>query len=72
MQYRVNHRYASPGIALEAGGVVDLDEETAAFLERDSPGVLSPVVVTRDVAAPVETRQVTAPTGRRARSTSGG
>jgi len=72
MQYRVNHRYKSPGIALEAGAVVDLDEETAAFLERDSPGVLSPVVAARDVSEPMQTRQVTAPTGRRSRTTTGG
>jgi len=72
MQYRVNHRYRSPYYGLEAGQVIELDEETAAFLNRDSPGVLSPAATARDVAAPMETRQVTTPTGRRSRATTGG
>lgn len=72
MQYRVNHAYRSTYYGFEAGAVVDLDDETAAFLNRDSPGLLSPVAGTRDVSEPMATRQVTAPTGRRSRATTGG
>lgn len=68
MQYRVMHRYRSAFYGLEAGAIVDLDEETAAFLNRDSPGVLQPVTATRDVQEAPATRQVTAPTGRRSRT----
>ena len=68
MQYRVAHNYRNGATALEAGAVVDLDEETAALLLRDSPGVVVPVVETRDVAAPPQDRQVVAPSGRRRRA----
>lgn len=71
-RYRVAHSYRSSYYALEVGQVIDLDEETAAFLNRDSPGVLVPVAAVRDVEKPEATRQVTAPTGRRTRASSGG
>jgi len=68
MQYTVAHNYRNGGTVLEAGAVVDLDEEAAAFLLRDSPGVLVPVVEVRDVVAPPSDRQVHAPTSRRSRA----
>lgn len=68
MQYRVAHNYRNGATALEAEAVVDLDEETAAMLLRDSPGVVVAVQATRDVAQPMQTRQVTEPTGRRRRA----
>lgn len=68
MLYRVAHRYRNGGTVLEPGAVVDLDEETAAFLLRDSPGVIVPVIEPRDVATPPQDRQVHAPSGRRRRS----
>lgn len=68
MQYRVAHSYRNGTIALQAGAVVVLDDETAAFLLRDSPGVIVPVLETRDVAAPPQDRQVVAPNGRRRRA----
>lgn len=68
MQYRVMHSYRSVYYGFEAGAVVDLDDETAAFLNRDSPGLLQPVAATRDVQDAPATRQVTAPTGRRSRT----
>ena len=66
--YRVAHRYRSPYYGLEPGQVVELDDETAAFLNRDSPGLLQPVAATRDVQDAPATRQVTSPTGRRSRT----
>lgn len=68
MRYTVAHNYRSGETVLEAGAVVDLDEETAAFLLRDSPGVIVPVAEVRDVVAPPSDRQVHAPTGRRTRA----
>lgn len=68
MLYRVAHNYRNGTLALEAGAVADLDEETAAFLLRDSPGVIVPVAEVRDVAAPPQDRQVHAPSGRRRRA----
>lgn len=42
MLYRVNHHYASGGRGpWEGGELIDLDDETAAWVERDSPGCLS-------------------------------
>lgn len=44
-KYRVNHTYRGPVnhqyVVLEQGTEVDLDDDTAAWIERDSPGVLS-------------------------------
>ena len=40
-EYKVNHNYRSGTIGLDAGRVVELDEATAGWLERDSPGVLT-------------------------------
>lgn len=68
MRYTVAHNYRSGAISLEAGAVVDLDEETAAFLLRDSPGVIVPVAEVRDIVSPPADRQVHAPTGRRRRA----
>lgn len=42
-RYRVNHRYQSNTIALEAATEVELDDDVAAWLEHDSPGVLAPI-----------------------------
>lgn len=67
MQVRFTRNYRSSYGAGQAGDVVDLDEELVAAINRDSPGTLMPVAAARDVAAPVETRQVTAPAGRRGR-----
>lgn len=38
--YRVVRRYSNGTIKLTTDQVVDLDDETAAFVERDSAGVL--------------------------------
>lgn len=72
MKYRVIHNYRTPALSLEAGAIIDLDDETAAFLLTDSPGVIVPDAPARDVQAPQANRQVTAPTGRRSRLASEG
>ena len=53
MKYKFNHRYESDlhlgndgsvkRIEAAAGDVVDLDDNEAAFIERDSPGALTEV-----------------------------
>ncbi len=72
MLYRVNHRYRSVYYSLEPGAVVDLDDETAEYLQRDSPGVLEAVEDTPVVSWTTANRQVQSPGGRRKRSQSGG
>lgn len=43
MKYQVQWRYQSDGLGpWDAGDVVELDEETAQFVLRDSPGALAP------------------------------
>jgi hypothetical protein len=72
MLYRVAHRYRSLYYSLEPGVVVDLDEETADYLLRDSPGLLEAVEDTPVLTWTTANRQVSAPGGRRKRSQSGG
>lgn len=62
MKYHVNWRYASvyknqPLGPWNAGQEVELDDETAEFVQRDSPGVLSPVEAGRALKTPPKDRQ---------------
>lgn len=42
MEYRVNHNYRTAALGpFAAGSTVDLDDATAAWVNRDSPGCLS-------------------------------
>lgn len=61
MRYVLNWKYASSyGGLWEAGVVVELDEETAEVINRDSPGVLSPEgeAAARGLDAPPQDRMV--------------
>lgn len=56
-RYRFNHRYLSQrdGVQwgpFDAGQEIDLREEDADWLDRDSPGCLSPVVDAPPAAEP--------------------
>lgn len=53
-KYRVEWRYASSLGNFAAGDVVELDEDLAEHINRDSPGVL-----TRFVDVPKQNRRVT-------------
>lgn len=65
--YRARWAYRAGSIALAAGAVVELDAETAAHINRDSPGVLEDVPAGRDLEAPPADRMVHAPARRRDR-----
>lgn len=59
MKYRVNWAYCSERYGpWAAGDLVDLDEESAAYIMRDSPGVLNPLPQAQD-------RQLKRPRNRR-------
>jgi hypothetical protein len=64
-RWTFTQRYRSSYGAGNAGDVVELDDEVAAAIERDSPGTLKPVVETRQAAEPAATRQVTKPAAKR-------
>lgn len=63
-QYTFTQRYRSSYGQGDEGDVVDLTEQQAADINRDSPGTLAPVVdepdaETRALDAPPKNRQVT-------------
>lgn len=41
--YRVTMTYSSAGKAYEAGDVLELDDDTAAWMQRDVPGCIEPM-----------------------------
>jgi len=63
MRYRVMVQYRSAWGALSRGDEVDLDETTAAWLLRDSPGCIEPVKPPKPPEAAV--RAVEAPEAHR-------
>jgi len=56
--YRVTMTYSSAGRAYEAGDVLELDDETAAWMQRDVPGCLEAV---KAAPAPAQERAAAAP-----------
>lgn len=65
-QYTVQHTYRSAGVRLgpwKAGDVVELDVETADWVNRDSPGCLFAARLA-DEPAPVEPLARRKPPGR--------
>ncbi len=72
-RFIVRWDYHSDAATYQKGQVVDLDADFAAWLQRDSRGVLEPIVEpqqetlpeTRVVDAPAQDRQVKKPRGAR-------
>lgn len=54
MKYKITHDYTSSIGSYEKGAEVDLDDELAEFLERDSPGILKPVAEKKKAPAKTE------------------
>lgn len=70
MRYRFTCDYKSGAGAWAKGDVVDLDDETAAWLLRDVAGCIVPVTDARAVEAAPHDRQIkAAPKNRSAMST---
>ena len=72
MKYRVNWKYRAwhdvQQIVLQEGEVVELDDDIAAWLKTDSPGLLSAVEEERAVEEPPQDRMVKRGKKRQARA----
>lgn len=60
MTYRFTCDYVSALGAWSKGDTAEFDETTAAWMLRDVPGCIEPVVESRAMGAPAKNRQVTA------------
>lgn len=50
-KFKVAHDYRSSTVTLREGQTVELDDELAAWIERDSPGILQPAQKPREETA---------------------
>lgn len=66
-RYRARWHYRAGSVEIAEGAIVELDAETAAHINRDSPGVLEEASEARDLAAPPADRMVQSPSRRRDR-----
>lgn len=70
MQYTVTRRFQTRDITWFEGDLVDLDDDTAAWVERDSPGCLrrvEPEPEARAIDEAPANRMVAAPVKKRTR-----
>jgi len=66
MRYRATRNYASWKLIIIEGEVMEIDEETAEWVNRDSPGTLVPAEQPgKRQQKPMRNRMVTSPQGDR-------